>query len=75
MDAKRGTWPRRISEGILDSDDDYHFTGSLVRMFSLQHRGRMQELLQEDESKPRRRGGSRPGRLKQKIRRAEDADV
>ena len=35
----------------------------------------MQELLQEDEIEPRRRKGSRPGRLKQKIRRAEDADV
>ena len=70
MDAKRGAWPRRIPESILDSDDDFHFTGSLVRRFSLQHRGRMQELLQEDEIEPRRRGGSRPGRLKQKIRRA-----
>jgi hypothetical protein len=75
MDAKRGAWPRRSLDSILDSDDDFHFTGSLVRRFSLQHRGRMQELLQEDETEPRRRGGSRPGGLKQKIRRAEDADV
>ena len=70
MDAKRGAWLRRIPESDLDFDDDFHFVGSLVRRFTLQHRVRMQELLQEDETEPRRRGGSRPGRLKQKIRRA-----
>ena len=75
MDAKCGAWPRRIPESILDFDDDFHFTGSLVRRFSLQYRGKMQELLQEDETKARVRGESRPGRLKQNIRIAEDADV
>lgn len=74
MDAVRGARRGGDTKTNSDSDSDSEYHGSVVHWFHLQHRARMRELLQEVEPEPKRRGGSRPGRLQRKNRDAEGGD-